>query len=73
MTYPIDELADDGDFDELDDDDDFREPDPEEFADPSCIDCGGQGGWCREIRDGQCIWQVCDCIDWVAWGAACER
>lgn len=41
------------------------ERDPSEFADPSCIECGGQGGWCRDFdKDGQCIWQECDCVEW---------
>jgi hypothetical protein len=49
---------------DADDNDDFDEPDAEEFADPSCIACGGQGGWCGSFtRDGQCVWVECDCVN----------
>ena len=52
-------------WDDEDDDEDFHEPEPEDFADPSCIVCGGQGGFCSEIKNGQCVWTKCDCIDWA--------
>lgn len=50
--------------DELDDDLDFEGlwPVDEPDADPSCIACGGQGGWCGDFSPvGLCIWVACDC------------
>ena len=41
-----------------------EDPDPEDLADPSCVECGGQGGWCGSFTpDGRCIWTWCDCTD----------
>jgi hypothetical protein len=46
----------------MDEDDRHRELDPEDLADPCCIDCGGKGGW---LGEGE-RWVWCDCIDWDA-------
>ena len=63
-------LIGDDDGDDWDDpDDDWHEPEPEEFADPACIVCGGQGGWIIRKR-GRDEWRYCDCIDWGEFNAA---
>jgi hypothetical protein len=44
------------------DDDDGRYTDdfaPEDDADPSCVECGGQGGW-RDPATDEWVW--CDCV-----------
>lgn len=69
MTAPdVARGAGDDAWDWHDEDDDPRGPDeydPEELADPSCIDCGGKGGWCGSFDEyGQCIWVDCHCIEW---------
>lgn len=49
------------DWDALDDDGDDFDSEPE--ADPSCVECGGQGGWCGDFSPtGMCIWVECDCV-----------
>jgi hypothetical protein len=49
--------------DDWGDDNDDQEAEPEDLADPSCVECGGQGGWCGDFtKDGQCIWVWCWCM-----------
>lgn len=46
---------------ETPDDDDLDDEGPE--ADPSCIVCGGVGGWCDHFTPaGMCVWVECDCV-----------
>lgn len=48
---------------EWDDDDEDNEEDREPEADPSCVECGGQGGWCASFTpEGLCVWVDCDCV-----------